>query len=70
MLGNTDGRRRGQKRMRYGWHHQFNEHKFEQTPGDRKGQGSLVCYSSQGHKELDMNEQLKTTTKKDREQTS
>ena len=46
-----------------GWHHQFNEHKFEQTPGDRKGQGSLVCCSSWGHKELDMNEQLKNNKK-------
>ena len=46
-----------------GWHHQFNEHKFEQTPGDRKGQGSLVYCSSWGHKELDMNEQLKNNKK-------
>ena len=22
-----------------GWHHQFNGHEFEQTPGDREGQG-------------------------------
>ena len=28
-------------------------HEFEQTPGDGEGQGSLVCYSSWGHKELD-----------------
>ena len=21
-----------------GWHHQFNEHEFEQTPGDSEGQ--------------------------------
>ena len=26
---------------------------FEQTPGDGKGQGSLVCCSPWGHKELD-----------------
>jgi len=26
-----------------GWHHQFNGQKFEQTPGDSEGQGSLVC---------------------------
>ena len=25
-----------------GWHHRFNRHEFEQTPGDGKGQGSLV----------------------------
>ena len=36
-----------------GWHHQLHGHEFEQTPGDREGQGSLVCYSSRGHKELD-----------------
>ena len=26
-----------------GWHHQLNGHKFEQTPGDSEGQGSLAC---------------------------
>ena len=26
-----------------GWHHQFNGHEFEQTPGDSEEQGSLVC---------------------------
>ena len=36
-----------------GWHHQFNEHEFEQPPGDSEGQGSQVC-SSWGRKELDM----------------
>ena len=25
-----------------GWHHQLNEHEFEQTPGDGGGQGSLA----------------------------
>ena len=38
------------------WHHQLNGHEFEQTLGDR-GQGSLVCCSPWGHKELDMSEQ-------------
>ena len=28
--------------------------KFEQTPGDSEGQGSLVCCSPWGLKELDM----------------
>ena len=37
-----------------GWHHWLNGHEFEQTPGDREGQGSLACYSSWGLKELDM----------------
>ena len=41
------------------WHHQLNEHEFEQTPGVGEGQGSLMCCSPQGHKELDTTEQLK-----------
>ena len=28
-----------------GWHHQLNEHEFEQTQGDSEGQGSVMCYS-------------------------
>ena len=35
------------------WHHQLNGHEFEQTLGDGEGQGSLVCCSPWGHKELD-----------------
>ena len=41
-----------------GWHHQLNGHEFEQTLGDSVGQGSLVCCSPWGHKELDVTEQL------------
>ena len=41
-----------------GWHHELNGHEFEQTLGDREGQGSLECYSPWGHEELDMTEQL------------
>ena len=37
-----------------GWHHQLNEHEFEQAPGVGDGQGSLVCCSPWGHKESDM----------------
>ena len=37
-----------------GWHHQFNGHEFEQTPGDSEGYGGLACYSPWGCKELDM----------------
>ena len=29
-----------------GWHHQFNGHEFEETPGDSDGQRSLVCCNS------------------------
>ena len=41
-----------------GWHHRLNGHEFEQTPGDDEGQGSLVCCSPWGCKELDMIERL------------
>ena len=37
-----------------GWHHQLNGHEFEQPLGDSEGQGSLVCCSPWGHKEVDM----------------
>ena len=33
-------------------------HEFEQAPGDHEGQGSLLCCSPQGCKELDTTEQL------------
>ena len=36
-----------------GWHHGLNGHEFGQTPGDSEQQGSWVCCSPQGHKELD-----------------
>ena len=52
MLGKTEGRRiRWWQRMR--WHHQLNGHEFKQTPGESKGQGSLVCCCPWDHKELD-----------------
>ena len=42
-----------------GWHHRLNGHEFEQSPGNGEGQGSLVCCSPWGRKEVDMTEQLK-----------
>ena len=39
-----------------GWHHLLDGREFEQAPGVGDGQESLVCYSPQGHKELDMTE--------------
>ena len=36
-----------------GWHHQLDEHEFEQTPGDDEGQGSLANRSPWGRKEVD-----------------
>ena len=41
-----------------GWHHRLNGHESEQTPGDGEGQGSLMCCSPWGCKELDTTEQL------------
>ena len=40
-----------------GWHHRHNGHESEQTPGDRRGEGSLACCSPRGCKELDTTEQ-------------
>ena len=36
------------------WPHQPNGHEFEQALGDGEGQGSLISYSPQGLKELDL----------------
>ena len=41
-----------------GWHHRLNGHEFEQALGDGEGQGSLVCCSPWGCKELDTIELL------------
>ena len=45
-----------------GWHHWIDGHEFEQAPGVGDGQGSLVCCSPQGRKELDMTERLNWLT--------
>ena len=54
MLGKTEGRRRREvaEDEMVRWHHWLNGHEFEQAPGDGEGQGSLVCCSPGGHKEL------------------
>ena len=36
-----------------GWHHQLDEHEFEQALGVDDGQGILACCSPWGHKESD-----------------
>ena len=41
-----------------GWHHHCDGHEFEEAPGESEGQGSLVCCSPWGHKELDTTERL------------
>ena len=40
------------------WHHWLDGHEFEQAQGNGKQQGSLVCCSLWGCKELDTTEQL------------
>ena len=37
-----------------GWYHQLNGHEFVQTPGNSEVQGSMLCWSSWGHKELEI----------------
>ena len=44
-------------------HHRLRGHEFEQTPGDGGGQGSLVCCSPWGRKELDTTWQLNNNNK-------
>ena len=41
-----------------GWHHWLDGHEFEQAPGVGDGQGSLVCCSPWGLKDLDTTEPL------------
>ena len=48
-----------------GWHHQLNGNEFEQIPGDSEGQGSLVCCSRWGHKELGVTPQLNNDSNKE-----
>ena len=43
--------RKGQQDEMVGRHHQLNGHEFEQTPGNREGQGSLARCSPWGPKE-------------------
>ena len=50
MLGKIRAGREGGDRGQDGWM----GHKFEQTPGNSEGQGSLAFCSPWSHKELDM----------------
>ena len=40
------------------WHHQLDEHQFEQALGVGDGEGSLACCSPLGCKESDRSERL------------
>ena len=44
------------------WHHQCNGRELGQTSGEGQGQGSLVCCSLWGHKELDTTGRLNNNT--------
>ena len=48
-----------------GWHHQPNGHEFAKTLGDNDGQGSLMCCSPWGRKELNVTERLNNNTGKE-----
>jgi len=52
------GRRRGQQRMRWLDGITFNGREYKWAPGVGDGQGSLMCYSPWGCKELDTTERL------------
>ena len=45
------------------WHHRLNGHEFEQALGDGEGQGSLVCCSPWGRKEMDTIERWKNNNR-------
>ena len=47
-----------------GWHHRYNGHEFEQAPGTGEGQGSLLCCSPRGLKELDTTQWLNDNNQK------
>ena len=47
-----------------GWYHRLNGYELEQGLGDSEGQGSLVCCSPRGHKELDTTERLNNNNKR------
>ena len=54
VLGKIEGRKGVTENEMAGRHHRLNGHEFEETPGDGKGQGSMVCCSPWGLQESDM----------------
>ena len=63
MLGKIEGRRRrGQEDEMVWCHHWFDGLEFEQAPAVGDGQGSLVCCSPWGCKQLNTTEQLRNNT--------
>ena len=63
MLGKTEGKRSGQKRIR--WLDSITDsmdNEFEQTPRNSERQGSLTCYSPWGRKESNTTWQLNSNS--------
>ena len=60
MLGKIEGREEkgATEDEMVGWHHQLDAHEFEHDPRVGDGQGSLVCCSPWGHKQLNVTERL------------
>ena len=56
MLGKIECKKGMTEDEMVGWHHRLNGHKFEQPLGIGDGQGSLLCCSPWGVKELHMTE--------------
>ena len=56
MLGKTEGRRRGQQKIRWLDGISDSTNIVEQAPGVGDGQGSLVCCNPWGHKKSNTNE--------------
>ena len=60
MMGKTEGQE--EKGMTedetVGWHHQLDEHEFEQVPGVGDRHGSPACCSPWGHKESETSGRL------------
>ena len=54
MKAGGEGDDRGDEMV--GWHHRLDGHESEQAPGVGDGQGTLLCCSAWGHKELDTTE--------------
>ena len=63
LLGKILGRKRREQQEdeRVGQHHRLNGYDSEQALEVGEGQGSLVCCSPWGHKELDTTERLNLT---------
>ena len=60
MLGKIEGKKEkgAAKDEMVRYRHRLNGHEFEQTLGERGGQGSLACCSPWGQKELDTTERM------------